>query len=199
MSKFGLAVYSVLETGLDRHVWDRPLGTAGKSGLIGWIATLLFLASSSCTKISILVFFLRLLDRHIHRELYWTVIVAISFIGVSFVAFSLLTILSCNPVQAAWMSLDVTWPVAYNCNGRKMADLLNGIFSISTDVFSVVLPVLIVRRLQISQKQKIILYGVFCCGLAVVGAAIARTFYSRRMYTDKNGDISCTWSSPSNL
>ena len=152
---------------------------------------MMFLLSMSLTKISVLLFFLRLLDRRCHTLLYYTVHAGITIIVLGFFAFFFVLIFACKPVNAAWLAMDWQWPNDYNCAARELSDLFNGAFAIGTDVYAFVLPVFIVRGLQITRTRKAMLYVVFCCGLAVIGASIARTFFGKRIYQDERGDLTC--------
>ena len=152
---------------------------------------MMFLASMSLTKISVLLFFLRLVNRRCHTALYYTVHAGIAFIVLCFIAFFFVLIFACKPVNAVYLAMDWTWNGDYNCAAREMSDLFNGVCAIASDVYSVLLPVFIVRGLQITRGRKIMLYIVFCCGLAVIGASIARTVAGKRIYKHKHGDITC--------
>lgn len=184
-------MYGVIRAGMDRHVWDITTHEAVHSGLVGFIDTMFFLASMTCIKCSVLLFFLRLVDRRVFCGIYYAVIGGVIFTILWFLAFLFVLIFACNPVRAAYMGMDWTWTVHYSCAAREPSDLMNGIFSILTDVYAIVLPALIVRGLQITRTRRLILYGVFGCGLMVIGASIARTVVGKRIYNADRGDLTC--------
>ncbi|KIW03055.1 uncharacterized protein PV09_05706 [Verruconis gallopava] len=189
----GVSMYGILMGGLDRHVWDIWSAfpqVAGRGGVAGWAMQLIFLCSLSCTKTSVLLFFLRLLDRRYHRRLYRTTIGGIGFIFVSWLAFTLVLVFDCEPIEAVYKSMDVTWPKKYTCMPREPSDVLNGITSIFTDIYSCVIPALTVHKLHMKSSRKVLPYAVLCCGIVVVGAGVGRTFYMAKMYTDSRRDIS---------
>jgi hypothetical protein len=106
-----------------------------------------------------------------------------------FFAFSLFLVFACKPIEASWMSLDLTWKVHYKCVDRNIPDALVGILSVFSDLYSIAIPVYIVSKLKMQKSRKVVLYVVFCCGLVVVGAAIARTYYLMKLHTDPRRDL----------
>lgn len=88
--------------------------------------------------------------------------------------------------------MNIGWTGEYKCIDRNIVDPLNGVFSVFSDAYSMVIPLLIVSRLTVPANRKRVLYVVFCCGLIVLGAGIARTIYLARLYTDPRRDQTCT-------
>ncbi|QDS68591.1 hypothetical protein FKW77_000730 [Venturia effusa] len=187
----GLGIYGVQVTGLDRHVWDLHPAECAKSGLMAWSTELLFLSSLTLTKISVLLFFRRLIDRSHSPWISRSIWAAMAFTLAYFFSFFLFLMLACNPTYATWKSLDITWTGSYRCVDRNLVDPLNGVFSVFSDAYSIVIPVLVVRRLSMPAVRKVLLYLVFCCGLIVIGAGVARTIWTVRLYTDPRRDQ--TW------
>jgi hypothetical protein len=181
-----------MDAGLDRHVWNILPEVAGKAGLVAWVTEILFLCSLCCTKASVLLFFLRLINRSHYRTLYWAVMGGILFIFVYWLAFILVLIFSCKPIDAVYKSMNLNWNGQYTCIQREACDITNGALSVVTDVYSVAIPVFIVSKLTMSWMRKAVLYVVFCCSLVVVGASTARTVYMKRMYTEERGDLTST-------
>jgi len=114
---------------------------------------------------------------------------AIVFIIAYFLAFTIFLIFVCDPISAVWKSLNITYTGKYKCQSRKAVDPTNGALSVFSDVYSLGIPVIIVSKLTLPWSRKIMLYFVFCCGLIVVGAGIARTYYLSRMFTDPQRDL----------
>lgn len=79
---------------------------------------------------------------------------------------------------------------------RRVVDPVNGVLSVFTDVYSLVIPGIIVSRLTMPWNRKIMLYLVFFCGLIVVGAGAVRTYYLSRMFTDPKRDLTSTSNPP---
>jgi hypothetical protein len=188
-----MSVYGILDAGLDRHFWDVLPSLAGKGGLVTWLTEILFLCSLCCTKISVLLFFRRLGSKSYCRTLSWAINGGVLFIIAYWLAFFFFFIFACDPVEAAWKSMNVTWPVRYKCVSKKIADPLNGILSVFTDIYAIAITVVILSQLSLPRSRKAMLYIVFGCGLSVVGAAAVRTTYIWKMYTDERRDLTCVY------
>ncbi|KAF2764851.1 hypothetical protein EJ03DRAFT_13828 [Teratosphaeria nubilosa] len=55
-------------------------------------------------------------------------------------------------------------------------NLLSGICSAVSDLYSVVLPIIMTRRIQLPKRQKIALRAIFCLGLLIVATSAVRTY-----------------------
>ena len=192
--QFSLSVHSVVNVGLDRHVWDVRPAVFDEALLLGWLSMMFFVISMSAIKASVLLFFLRLIDNRHSRTLYYTVIAGIVLIALAGTAFIFVLIFSCQPISAVYRGMDPKWLTEYRCINREPSDLFNGIFNICTDIYSIILPVLVVRGLSMDRKRKIVLYVIFCCSLIVVVASIVRTIYGKRIYRDARADLTCKYS-----
>ncbi|KAE9966860.1 hypothetical protein BLS_007249 [Venturia inaequalis] len=186
-----VGIYGVHSAGLDRHVWDLLPEECVKSGLMAWAIEILFLACLSLTKISVLIFFRRLIDRSHSPWISKSIWAAIAFTVAYFFSFLLFLLFACDPTDATWKSLDIGWTGKYKCADRHVVDPLNGVFSVFSDAYSIIIPVLVVSRLSMPANRKVVLYFIFCCGLIVLGAGIARTVWLSRLYTDPQRDL--TW------
>jgi len=159
------------------------------TGLVAWILEATFLFSLSCTKISVLLFFRRLVEGSYGQELRICIWAAIGFTIAYFFSFMFFLIFACSPVEASWKSLNIGWGVDYHCVDRKSVDPLVGALSVFSDLYTMVIPVYIVGRLKLPMSRKIMLYVIFCCGLVVVGAGTMRTIYLARLHTDPLRDL----------
>jgi hypothetical protein len=179
---------------MDKHVWDTPKSKASMGGLIAWILEILFLATMTLTKVSVLLFFRRLVDRSYSKWITYAIWLAVAFTIAYFFAFTLFLIFACTPTQASWKSLDLTWKKPYHCVDREVVDTLVGSLSVFSDLYAMLIPIYIVSKLKMQMSRKIVLYIVFCCGLVVIGAGIARTYYLSRLATDPRRDLTCEFS-----
>jgi hypothetical protein len=139
----------------------------------------------------VLLFFRRLIDRSHSPWISKLIWGAITFTTAYFFAFFFFLIFACDPINAAWKSLNITWTSKYQCADRHIVDPLNGVFSVFSDVYSMVIPIIIVSRLTMSASRKVVLHVVFCCGLIVIGAGIARTIWLARLFTEPKRDLTC--------
>jgi hypothetical protein len=184
----------VQTAGIDRHVWDLLPQEWAKTGLVAWATEILFLSSLCSTKVSVVLFFRRLIDHSHAKWMNRAIWASIIFTVAYFLSFLLVLIFACKPVDAAWKSLNISWGDNYTCLDRSQLDPLNGVFSIFSDVYSMAIPTVIVTRLSVPLSRKIVLYAVFGCSLIVLGASIARTIWLSRLYTDPMRDLTCKFS-----
>lgn len=160
---------------------------------VGLISEVMFLLSSSCTKISILLFYRRLVDRSYSKWIQWSIYIAIGFTMVYLLAISLFLATFCSPTASAWQSLDLNYSKAFRCADRAVVDPLVGVISAFSDIYAIALPELVVYRLKMPRKQKLVLYAIFGAGLLVVVAALLRIGFFVRLHTDPRRDITCTY------
>ena len=152
-----------------------------------------FVMSMSAVKASVLLFFLRLIDRRHSRTLHHAVVAGIALIAMTCTAWMFVLIFSCKPISAVFRGIDPKWATEYRCINREPSDLFNGIFNICTDIISIILPVMVVRGLSMDRGRKIILYIIFCCSLVVIAASITRTIFGKRLYRDSRADLTCRY------
>lgn len=164
-----------------RHMWDIPMVTYESIALVTWIAELAFLICSCFTKVSVLMFYRRLVDHTVSKYWIWTVICAISFTISYSLAFILVLIFNCSPTEAYWKAFNPSWTAQYTCVDTTIVNLLAGIMSIISDLYSVILPCLMTRHLLLPKAQKLGLFFVFSLGLLAVVASSVRTYWLVRV------------------
>lgn len=174
---------------MDKHIWDQDPKKTGTGGLVAWVIEILFISSLTLTKISVLLFFRRLIDGSYSRWVSRAIWFAVAFTIAYFVSFFLFLVFVCKPVEASWKSLDLTWTTKYSCATRSVPDEMVGILSVFSDIYSMVIPVYVVSKLKMPRGNKIVLYVVFCCGLVVCGAGGARTYYLVQLHADPERDL----------
>ncbi|KAK5689380.1 hypothetical protein LTR17_026297 [Elasticomyces elasticus] len=173
---------------IGRHVWDIPLDYFEEIALLSWLAQFSFLITGACTKISVLLFYRRLVKDTIGAMWKAAVIAAIVFTAAYTFAFMLMLIFNCNPTEAYWKSFDIKYSRKYTCVDTTVVNLLAGIFAIISDIYAVVLPMLMTRHFSLAAGQKIALNIIFSLGILVVAASAARTYYFYEV--GHNSDVS---------
>ncbi|KAK3677324.1 hypothetical protein LTR78_002862 [Recurvomyces mirabilis] len=177
-----------LQAHLGRHTWDLPLDKFETIAQLSFIAELSFLICQGCTKISVLLFYRRLVKDTYAKVWKFAVIGAIVFTALWTLAFLFLLIFNCSPTEAYWRSFKPTYTRPYNCVDTTIVNLLAGIFAIISDFYAVVLPCMMTRRFDLPRAQKLALNGLFSIGLVVVAAGAVRTYYLYRV--GHTGDVS---------
>jgi len=113
--------------------------------------------SFMCTKLSILFFYLRLSPYQSFRISVWivaAVIVIYSLLG------SFAFLYNCRPIAKHW---DKTIRGG-SCIGVTKILMTHNILNLATDVAMLVLPVVLVNKLQLPTKQKVAVAGIFMTG-----------------------------------
>lgn len=131
-----------------------------------------FLASSALTKVSILLFYRRLVDRAYGRVMQWAIYAAIAFSFAYLAAFLLFLVFVCSPTSATWLSLSITYSQPYKCAPRNVVDPLVGALSVFSDVYSLAIPEIVVSSMKLPWRQKVALYGIFSTGLLYVANTV---------------------------
>ncbi|KAF2419045.1 hypothetical protein EJ08DRAFT_44725 [Tothia fuscella] len=186
-----LALYAITWGGFDRHVWDIPSNQAVSTGFVAWSAEALFLTSTCLTKVSILLFYRRIMERSYSRTIQWAIYVAIASTVIYFFAFFTILVFACTPVDSAWKSMNLLYRKPYHCVNRREMDALAGVFSVVSDAYALAIPQIVISKLQMQRKQKVVLYCIFSSGLIVVAAGIARTYWMVQLHYSAQRDL--TW------
>ncbi|KAF2720942.1 hypothetical protein K431DRAFT_247912 [Polychaeton citri CBS 116435] len=169
--------------GLDRHTWDVSWDRFPGAALMGWMAQVLFNFSSCATKISVLLFYRRMVVDIPSRKWRYAIYTAIGFTAIYCMGILIALLTICRPIKAYWLAYDLNWHKPYKCVKAEALDYVIGILSVVSDLYSVALPCVILQyyHLNIPRRQKIALNTVFCMGTLVAGAGIARTYFLIRL------------------
>jgi hypothetical protein len=110
------------------------------------------------TKISILIFYLRIFSR---RGFKYGAYALIAANVMYLIAFELVTIWQCRPIKGAWRRWDGEFPCT--CNNINLQGWLSATFNIVLDVCMLSLPMPELYRLSLSTKKKVhvmLMFGV---------------------------------------
>ncbi|KAF2434915.1 hypothetical protein EJ08DRAFT_438029 [Tothia fuscella] len=100
---------------------------------------------------------------------------------------------SCTPLESAWTMYRQKNVPKYYCLSTRIQGgvLVTGCaLSVISDAYSVILPTLLLLRLNMTMRRRIVLGFIFGVGILVVIAGIIRTVYVRRLEGDS---IDKTW------
>ncbi|KAH6701291.1 hypothetical protein BKA61DRAFT_204051 [Leptodontidium sp. MPI-SDFR-AT-0119] len=157
-----------LHYGLGVHMWDLPITTFGPAF---WIITLIegtfYGLSFMFVKMSLLLLYLRLSQ-------YPTFRIMVYMVMVTTVMYSLLGsfqfLFNCRPIAKNW---DIT--ITYgSCIEMSKIFAVHGGLNIATDIAMLILPVIMVRKLQLPRREKVALAGLFMTGTLVCIVSIIR-------------------------
>ncbi|KAE8150334.1 hypothetical protein BDV25DRAFT_154543 [Aspergillus avenaceus] len=163
----------MLNFGLGKHMWDIPATYVSPWFLRrNVIAAILYCAATGFTKVSVLIFYLRIFpSRNFHIAVWVLVFIAAGYSVASVLA----NILSCTPVDKAWYPMK-----AGHCMNRPVFYFANAGLGIFTDFATVVVPVPWLRRLQMPIRQKIAVSCILAmgCFVGIVSCIRLSTLYT---------------------
>lgn len=132
---------------------------------MAWLAELSFSYSTALTKVSMLIFHRRLMARSSNKYIIGAIYVAIGFTIVYAIAVVIFLCFICTPLDASWKSMNREYSQPYQCGHRGVYDPMWGAISVASDVYAIILPMFLVKSLQVTLKQKIALSALFGCGI----------------------------------
>lgn len=146
---------------------------------------IIYLASTTLTKLSILLFYRRITNSVISRPLLiaiWASIIfgrsilrtllghilTMNIVAAYGITFILVLIFTCDPVEAYWYRFTVSWLEThkYKCTDELVTLIVIITISTAQDFIACLLPMFVVRKLRLPFRQKLALSGIFLVGLA---------------------------------
>ncbi len=125
--------------------------------------------STGCTKVSILLFYRRVLWRSYSVVFHRTNLLLLFSVIATTIACYFSLVFSCTPVEAYWKNrtfiepLEPT-PTDYKCRGEPVTMLIPSIISVITDFLVTIFPLFFISRLQLPPRQKWVLMFIFALG-----------------------------------
>jgi hypothetical protein len=174
-----------------RHIWDIEEDKRQNLVLSLWLCEVSFLVCGGLTKVSVLLFYRRLVDGTYSRLWKWMVLLAIAFTTAYTIAFVVLLFFNCTPMVAYWRAFDPVYASThhYTCLNTDIANVIVGICAGLSDLYAVALPCIITWHYSVPKAKRIALNIVFSFGLIVVAASGARTYYLFSKSHQKNNPI----------
>ncbi|KAJ4347788.1 uncharacterized protein N0V89_009158 [Didymosphaeria variabile] len=159
----------VAEAGLGKDIWTIPFDKITFILLIYFIDEPIYITVVSLTKISILCFYLRIFpDRNFRRAVYAVMV----FTGLYMLAFILVSLFQCRPVDHAWKYWNHEHAGA--CNNVNAQGWAAAIFNIVLDIATIILPLRQLSKLAMNWKKKVQLMLMFGFGGFVTLVSILR-------------------------
>ena len=132
------------------------------------------------------------------RPIIWAIRAGIAFIISYAFIFVVLNLATCRPFWARWQRMNGEWALTHNftCMDDGLVGPVSAALSAISDAYTVIVPLVILLRLNLPFRAKIGPYTVFAFGFIAVGAGIARTVYLVRVYQGAPGSV-CKFASTS--
>ncbi|KFZ07394.1 hypothetical protein V501_06489 [Pseudogymnoascus sp. VKM F-4519 (FW-2642)] len=166
-------ILAIHNYGWDIHVWDLPPKDSITSRKVSWASMLLYLTSSSLTKISILVFYLRILvekkDKLITK-------ITLGAMIIYYVVLLIVLFAQCRPLPYYWEILIAG--AKGTCLDEGVHMVTAGVLNLIFDLIIFAIPLRSLFTLKIRTTQKLQVISLFSAGLIVIAAASIRLYYN---------------------
>jgi hypothetical protein len=129
-----------------------------------------YIASTSMTKVSILLFYRRMATGSVSPLFRFAVRAAIASVIAYGITFQLTLYLGCRPLNAYWNQVNINWipthteGVDYYCFNELASVLSSTAISIVQDFITCGLPTILFWKLQLPIRQKVALGALFGVG-----------------------------------
>lgn len=158
--------------GLGRHQDDIPDHWLEPMQQSAYAFSVLYNPALMATKTSILIFYLSLSETQ--KIFRWATISTLVIVNAGGLALTILNMIQCRPVNAAWM---VPVPASAHCTNIVTIYLSSAPLNIITDLAILFLPMPILTSMRLPKKQKIILVITFGFGIFVAIVDVVRIAY----------------------
>lgn len=158
--------------GLGRHQDDIPDQWLEPMQQSAYAFSVLYNPALMATKTSILIFYLSLSETQ--KIFRWATISTLVVVNVGGLALTILNIVQCRPISAAWM---YPVPATAHCTNIVTIYLSSAPLNIITDLAILFLPMPILTSMRLPKKQKIILVITFGFGIFVAIVDVVRIAY----------------------
>jgi len=147
---------------------------------IGW----LYHVATTAIKVSILLFHRRIVGGLVSRKIQFVSWFSLVFVGAYGIAFLVLPLIQCRPIQASWRQYDMTYRATAKFHCASIQKMWNvsvaiSVCSVFTDFVSATIPVLwfLTTDMQLRKSERYGLVAVFAIGYLTVGAGIAKAAF----------------------
>jgi len=174
--------------GQGHHIDDVPINLLDASFQITFVTLIIYQFALCLTKISILVFYLRVFPGRREKWMAWSTIICVAAYGLPLIVTD---IRQCNPVtQGNFFDGGV-------CLSPMPVLIASTVLHTTTDAWIIVMVIPVVLTLQIPPRQRWALMGVLSIGIFIILASIGRIVSIVKLgsndYTYSIGDFD-TWS-----
>ncbi|KAE8152129.1 hypothetical protein BDV25DRAFT_170775 [Aspergillus avenaceus] len=160
---------NLADTGLGKDIWVLPFENITRILKIYFYDELLYLSILPLTKISILFFYLRVFPKRSFRN---AVYVVIGLNMCYLIAFVLISVFQCRPLQGAWLHWD--GEREYHCNNINAQGWSAAVFNMALDLVVMIMPLRELYNLQLSLRKKCFVMCMFSLGIFVTLVSILR-------------------------
>ncbi|KAF2401143.1 hypothetical protein EJ06DRAFT_555763 [Trichodelitschia bisporula] len=189
-------ILAMLKYGFNRHVWDSPTSVLIQARKITIAIEAMYVISTTTTKISILLFYRRLVAGTISTAFLYATYITMASVLLSSLFFFFTLFAICRPMSTYWMQADWFWYAAHEKEFQCMAEdkllVASAVISALQDFVTCGLPTVLFWKLRVPMRQKIALAGIFAVGFFLCICSILRIVYIYHAYYSS---YDMTWTS----
>jgi hypothetical protein len=153
-------VFAMAGTGFGNHLWDLEHGQLRQCLQFFYISWSTYVIVLGLIKISLIMFYLQIF---VERKFRIACYIILAYIAISTLAIFLATIFSCLPVKAFW-NRDING----RCLDINALAYANSGSAIAQDIIILILPLSVIRKLQMKRYRKIAVGLMFSVGTLYV-------------------------------
>src|SRR5579871_484288 len=134
------------------------------------VLEIVYIIATGLTKISILLFYRRIVDITVPTKLQWAARTCILFVIMYMATWISVILLTCRPFESYWLAVNLDWRktnirgVDWQCYDEGVSTAVSNAVSIIQDFLTCSIPTFILWKLQIPRQQKIALAILFIIG-----------------------------------
>jgi hypothetical protein len=132
-----------------------------------WLIEVMFFIGTCFTKVSVLLFYRRLLSPLCHNKVLFQIIWANIIFTIAYsVIFVILPFAACHPLSARWAHLTPGYNKPYHCMDISLASPISSALSAVSDLFAVVFPLSFLLTIKVPLRERLAIYSVFLVGIS---------------------------------
>ncbi|KAF9872593.1 major facilitator superfamily transporter [Colletotrichum karsti] len=163
----GISITQMTRYGLGRHGWALSLDDRILYQRSFFVSLVLYVVTLAVVKLTFLLQYYRILSVSRMRHIYMVMIVLVIIWGITQATFALV---ACIPLEGFWDPR-----VQAKCiPNAHIAWYISALFNILSDIIILVLPIPVIRKLNLPGSQKAFLIGIFSLGFLTVAISALR-------------------------
>ncbi|KAJ5358570.1 uncharacterized protein N7496_010983 [Penicillium cataractarum] len=163
-----VCICSYVYGGTGIHLWNVTSDMFEYFQKIVLVAAVIYVPCLAFAKVALIILYHRIINRQPFYE--WTLHIISAIVCGYSIAIIFALIFACNPIQKGWDASITTG----SCINRSGLYIATAVTNIMTDLALIIVPIPLVRGLQMPQIQKLGLLGMFIVGCATIITSILR-------------------------
>ncbi|RYC56704.1 hypothetical protein CHU98_g9511 [Xylaria longipes] len=167
ITRMAFGVEDSYTRGIGRHIWDTPAPWLPEALMYFTIGSWIYLILTMTIKLTFLFFYRRLFSAHTKSRYF--IDGAIIFVTLLNISLFFATIFICTPIQREWNPT-----IPGHCIDPVILPYFSGISSFLTDIYVLVMPIILLWRLNMRMQQKLKVASIFALGILACVSSLVR-------------------------